>query len=426
MTQEEAKNYVATQVYGNNNKEVKAGNVRNSVNKAIDYTKEIEDKVATIGTKVGGLVTPKDTQDTTYATGIADDKGNLALGITTDGDIATKKFSSANATQTTNTDYFALAIGDKNKNVALAVDKYGNLYTKKFNSAKANDACVRVLEDESENLLSIGDSQGNIVSLIDKNGNLITPNFNSQNGGIESVLKGKKVAFIGDSITEGYNANPRATNRYSSLFCSYAQCTEINLGLAGDTIGIHETYRGGFITRAEQVSTADLVFVFGGTNDFTYNPDPIGSYFSETDITSSGYVGNKKKGKPTNGTHGITFAGAVHELILKIRETAPAAQLVFITPLNRCAYSEGRPTSAQTNKNGDYLQDYIHCIDTICEFYAVPVMHLGQMLNADFTYDRDSGHTLGIYDGDGIHPNNLGHERIAKLIFKWVQSNLVI
>ena len=71
-------------------------------------------------------------------------------------------------------------------------------------------------------------------------------------------------------------------------------------------------------------------------------------------------------------------------------------------------------------------QDYINAIDKICEFYAIQVIHLGQLFGYDWTYDKDSGHSMNIYDSDGIHPNTLGHNRIAHILYKWVQCNVII
>ena len=51
-----------------------------------------------------------------------------------------------------------------------------------------------------------------------RNGHIQTKNFDSNNINTkESILKGKKVAFLGDSITAGSNASP-SSKRYSTVF----------------------------------------------------------------------------------------------------------------------------------------------------------------------------------------------------------------
>jgi lysophospholipase L1-like esterase len=292
--------------------------------------------------------------------------------------------------------------------------------TKNFDSS--TDAPTAVSASSAD--LEIGDDSGNVLVRF-YDGHVKTKYFDSKNFTNPKILKGKKVVFLGDSITYGYNADP-STSRFSTKFCNIMSCTEVNLGVAGTCIAANTTNGMGsqrFITRATSanLSSCDMVIVWGGTNDFSYDSKAIGNHFVIQTITSGDYIGTQKKVPPSDTD---TFSGALHELILQIRNVAPTAQLVFIQPLNRGRYNATRPISSECNIRGDYLQDFRDAISDICKFYSIPVVPMDEMLNQDWQFDVSG--SLSSYDSDGIHPNTLGHARIANLLAKWMENNIII
>ena len=78
--------------------------------------------------------------------------------------------------------------------------------------------------------LELTDNNGNVLVRF-ANGHVRTKYFNSANTtpvAYDSIflnLKGKKIGFLGDSITYGIGASTTAM-RYSSVFCQLAECTE--------------------------------------------------------------------------------------------------------------------------------------------------------------------------------------------------------
>lgn len=232
-------------------------------------------------------------------------------------------------------------------------------------------------------------------------------------------LEGKRVAFIGDSITERAGFN----DAYHKVFADLMGCTNVNLGMNATTIANHPTNNMGsnrFITRAtsENLSNVDMVVIFGGTNDFTYDSKPIGDLFVEETITSTGDIGSKKLVAPTDTD---TFAGALHELILQVRSIIGEKPIVLMTPLNRGRYGTGKPTTREANLQGNYLMDFVDAIKEIGRFYGIPVFDSGGVMNFDPT-DRNSSD----YSGDLLHPNTAGHYRLGNLLYKWVCQNIFI
>lgn len=233
---------------------------------------------------------------------------------------------------------------------------------------------------------------------------------------IRNKLSGRKVMFIGDSIT--------AAGGYLTTFGDLYSCTSVNLGVSGTCIA-NNTTNGlssqRFVTRAtaDNLSGASLIVVFGGTNDFSYDSKAIGDLFVFQDRTAEGNIGDKKIVAPTDTD---TFAGALHNLISTIMSNAPTIPIVFMTPLNRGRYNENNPTSDESNKNGNYMRDFADAITKICTFYSIPVLDLNSISNLDFL----NSDIAAKYSLDGLHPNEAGHTLIGNMLFRFVEQNVVI
>ena len=88
-------------------------------------------------------------------------------------------------------------------------------------------------------------------------------------------LKGKKIIFLGDSITEGVGVSS-VEKRYTDVFKRITEIGEcVNYGISATRIArqqkVEIEYRdtNAFTERFEQMDDdADIVVVFGGTNDY--------------------------------------------------------------------------------------------------------------------------------------------------------------
>ena len=201
-----------------------------------------------------------------------------------------------------------------------------------------------------------------------------------------------------------------------------------------DFEGVNNKNATRFVTRVTQANIGDLdfLFVFGGTNDFSYDSKPIGDHFSINQISVSGstLIGSTQLA-PVADTD--TFSGGLHDLILAIRAINPNLPMVFLTPLSRGRYLNGstygsyagaRPGIADVNINGNYLYEFEDAIIDITKFYAIPSILTCSLFNNLATNDGASN--LFDADGDNIHLNVAGNERLAKLLFNWTLNNIVI
>lgn len=205
-------------------------------------------------------------------------------------------------------------------------------------------------------------------------------------------LKGKKVAFLGDSITEGHGASD-IEHRYTNVFGKLAECEIFVDGIGGTRIAKQRTpsenkrHDYDFNSRVSGLpDDADIVVVFGGTNDFGHGDAPFGEFSDRTENT---------------------FCGAVHTLCQKLLKKYYDKTVVFITPLHRLDENELVNFYGQPRKS---LLEYVNAIRKVCEYYSLPVLDLyktiGIQPSVDIIKER--------YMPDGLHPSDLGAKKIAE------------
>jgi len=217
-------------------------------------------------------------------------------------------------------------------------------------------------------------------------------------------IKGKRVLFLGDSITQGFGVrNPE--NRFTDVFERRTGAKVLNYGLGGSRIAKQRVATFPAASKAERdflirvdedinETDVDLVVIFGGSNDFAHGDAPLGS-FSSTDE--------------------YTFYGALHSLIAKLYKKLPRARVVFMTPLHRTL--EDYPINLQ-GLGRALLIDYVNAIREVCEFYAVPVLDLYK--NSGIQPAVQANKML--YMPDGVHPSDEGAERIAILLEAFLKT----
>ena len=139
-----------------------------------------------------------------------------------------------------------------------------------------------------------------------------------------------KINFLGDSITAGALASCPEKRYYNVLKEKYGLKEVIGYGISGTRIAkqkipsSYSKFDEYFSLRVETMtSDADIVVVFGGTNDFGHGDALLGNNLDRTSDT---------------------FYGACHELFEKLINKYPESVIVVMTPLHRLG---------ETNLKGD-------------------------------------------------------------------------
>ena len=105
-----------------------------------------------------------------------------------------------------------------------------------------------------------------------------------------------KINFLGDSITKGERASSPEKG-FVFLIGKMLPAEVRNYGISGTRFAIQKTpsskpeYDRYFASRVDEINhDADLIFVFGGTNDFGHGDAPIGKLGDKTVGTFFGAV----------------------------------------------------------------------------------------------------------------------------------------
>jgi len=167
---------------------------------------------------------------------------------------------------------------------------------------------------------------------------------------------GKKICFLGDSITEGCGASAPEKNFVSLFAAAHPKTAVHNCGVGGTRIAPQKTpfspaCAHPFYSRVSAMpERADLVCVFGGTNDYGVGDAPLGKIGDRTEHT---------------------FYGALYALSVSLLHKYPSGRIVFFTPLHRA----GEEIPQEKPDGGKILKDGVTngkeiCLDNTGKFYT--------------------------------------------------------
>lgn len=209
-------------------------------------------------------------------------------------------------------------------------------------------------------------------------------------------LKGLRINFLGDSITEGVGASSKETVYHAVLAREAGLAEANNYGISTTRFAIQKGTEkrpkddyvdvNSFCERFDKMGDADVVVVFGGTNDYGHGDAPIGTFKDRTPDT---------------------FYGACHYLFSGLIKKYLGKPIVIMTPLHRVDEMK----IPDVKMPGDYgsLKDYTNVIREVAEYYSLPVLDLFATsgLQPEIKEIREN------YIPDGLHPNDKGNAVIA-------------
>lgn len=215
-------------------------------------------------------------------------------------------------------------------------------------------------------------------------------------------LKGKTILFLGDSITEGGGMEPGGIP-YWAVMAQKTGATCIGYGIGGTRIAkqntpsrdpVHDWY---FASRVPGMNPdADAVVVLGGTNDFGHGDAPLGTMADRT---------------------ADTFYGGMHELCVALIEKYPAAQLVIMTPTHRRDENDVGFNEWGVVRRVAPFKRYVEIVREVAEYYSIPVLDLYAAGGLQPFVPVE-----GIFAPDGLHPHQLGHNRIADKLISFFET----
>lgn len=213
-------------------------------------------------------------------------------------------------------------------------------------------------------------------------------------------LKGKKMLFLGDSITEGAGTSDLSHVYWRVLGeCTGAEVHGYGIGgtrIARQLVPSNERWDRHFGSRVEEMEPqADVVVVFGGTNDYGHGDAPLGTMADREDNT---------------------FYGALHSLCRKLISRYPEAVIVFITPLHRL--NENQVLNERGIRNQAPLDTYAEIVREVAAYYGLPVCDLRRIsgIQPELEEQRVA------FMPDGLHPNDAGNARLAERLTAFLRA----
>ena len=214
-------------------------------------------------------------------------------------------------------------------------------------------------------------------------------------------LQNKKILFLGDSITEGFGPQD-INNVYWKRLERECGCVSVGYGISGTRIARQQTpshdpredqYFRSRVAAMDQ--DADVVVIFGGTNDYGHGDAALGCFDDRTDDT---------------------FYGALHNLYLDLLDKYPGAQLVVMTPLHRL--NENKAYNDFGVRCVGCLEDYVDIIREVAGYYGIPVLDLHRVsgMQPEVRTLRER------YMPDGLHPNDVGHALICSRLKGFLEN----
>ncbi len=218
-------------------------------------------------------------------------------------------------------------------------------------------------------------------------------------------LEGLKINFLGDSITEG-SGTSCADSIYHAVLKREAGLAEArSYGIGGTRFALQSGTEwrpkddyvdvNSFSERFDKMDDdADVIVVFGGTNDFGHGDAPIGCFDDRSPET---------------------FYGACHYLFAGLIKKYLGKPIVIMTPLHR--WNELSPKG--DNKGIEYgdLKKYVNIIRTVAEYYSLPVLDL----YANSGLQPEIKEIRSTYMPDGLHPNDERHIILAHMLKSFLE-----
>ena len=210
------------------------------------------------------------------------------------------------------------------------------------------------------------------------------------------VIKDKIINFLGDSITQGVGASDVDHGYVSVLGEIYGLRSANNYGISGTRIAKrnvlreNETEDQRFSTRVDSMDpNADIIVVFGGTNDYGHGDAPLGTPDDRTEDT---------------------FYGACHYLIRSLLDKYPNKTIIALTPLHRS--DENEVTYKGKEEQPTVLADYVRIVREVAHYYSLPICDLWESAEICPTIASNREALCP----DGCHPNDAGHALLAHIL----------
>lgn len=230
---------------------------------------------------------------------------------------------------------------------------------------------------------------------------------------IPSQWEGKRVAFLGDSITDS-----RQIAQTNNIYWNFLRDI---LGIEPYVYGISGHRMNQIIGQAEKLEAehgqgVDAILVFIGTNDYNGNI-PLGEWYTYSEQTTIDDGPKEVVRKHRELIYDdSTFRGRANTTVRWLKTHYPDKQIIFLTPIHR-GYAKFndrniQPEESYANACGHFVDEYVQAVREIADVWAVPVIDLAAISGLYPMLDEHA-HYFRNAQTDRLHPNTPGQHRMA-------------
>lgn len=235
---------------------------------------------------------------------------------------------------------------------------------------------------------------------------------------IQHPWQGKRVAYLGDSITDP--RNKAAQKKYWAWLQEWLGITPYVYGVSGRQW--NDVIRQANQLKEEHADSVDAIIIFMGTNDWN-NGVPLGQWY-QTNCDSVEYAHGgstrhweKRRHRTLNFDEG-TFRGRINTALDSVKRMYPEKQIVLLTPIHRARFyaneKNWQPTEDFANDKGNFIGDFVNCVKEAGNIWAVPVIDWNATSGL---YPMHEGQEYFGHDYDRLHPNDKGQQRMARTLY---------
>ncbi len=231
--------------------------------------------------------------------------------------------------------------------------------------------------------------------------------------------QGRRVAYFGDSITDPRNSASK--KKFWSFLQEWLQVVPYVYGVSGRQW--NDIPRQTDQLKREHGQDVDAIIIFCGTNDYN-NGVPIGQWWDEK-VTEVEYGHGQPKQMVTRrqrtpSMDPTTFKGRINIAMDSLKRTYPTKQIVLLTPLHRSDFHANEKNwqcdESYTNQCGEYIDAYVEAVKEAANVWAVPVIDWNA---SSGLFPLVKEHEQYFKGGtDLLHPNDRGHERLARTLMQ--------
>lgn len=230
--------------------------------------------------------------------------------------------------------------------------------------------------------------------------------------------QGKRVAYFGDSITDP--RNKASKKKYWTYLQEWLSITPYVYAVSGRRWD--DITRQAELLKKQHGDDFDAILILMGTNDYNAGT-PIGQWYEEKEEQVMAGIHEPKhlvdRKRQYLSMDKTTYRGRINIALSTLKRMFPTKQIVLLTPLHRAGFyandKNWQPTEDYTNLAGLYLKAYVDAVKEAANVWAVPVIDLNALSGLYPMMDEHAQY-FNRADTDRLHPNDRGHERIAKTL----------